>query len=151
VSNASIHALVYGVIGLILTLAGSLMINNLREFRRIAHRTQGRVVKLRTSYPRTNTVRRRGHSRSRRRPTPVYYPTLSFTTGDGRSIVAESNFASNPPAGRPGSVVPILYDPDNPARVRIDNPRGAGMLPGGILLGAGLLIVSLSVSIAISQ
>jgi hypothetical protein len=142
VSNTSIHALVFGVIGLLPAVAGGILIRNTRAFRRTALRTHGQVVRLRMQYTRSST---------KGRPGRVFYPTLSFTTQDGLPVVAESNFGSNPPAAEEGAIVPVLYDPNNPRRVRVDNLRGSGMLPGGIMLGFGLVIASFGALIAFSQ
>jgi hypothetical protein len=129
--------LILVTIGVILAVVGGAVVLNARDFRRRAHRGQGRVVRLRAT--------RTGVSGSDRRGSAVYHPILRFTTADGEQVEAESPIGSNPPPAKLGEQVSILYDSADPTQVRIDSARGGGMLLGGILIGIGLLLLVIGV------
>src|SRR3989344_2997567 len=44
----------------------------------------------------------------------TYKPVIRYTTNDGREIEFLAQFSSNPPAYKPGDMVEIIYDPENP-------------------------------------
>ena len=117
-------------LGAVFTLLGGGIMLNARRFRRRGLRVQGQVVRLR--------IRRLNRS-------TMFYPTVRFTTAYGQQVEAESWFGSNPPPGRPGEWVPVVYDPARPARMRIDRARIDGTLHGGIFLTVGVVAVALGV------
>ncbi|MEU8268354.1 DUF3592 domain-containing protein [Sphaerisporangium sp. NPDC049002] len=125
------EAFIIGAIGMTMTVLGGAVILNARDFRRRARRGRGQVVRLRA-------VRTGGSGRERRH-SAVYHPVLRFTTDDGELVEAESPVGGDPPPARPGDRVPIIYDPADPAQVRIDTALGGGTL----LVGFGLLLLVL--------
>ncbi|WP_248959307.1 DUF3592 domain-containing protein [Sphaerisporangium perillae] len=133
--------LILGIIGTVLAVLGSAVVLHTRDFRRRARRAQAQVVRLRAY--------RTGASRRERRNSAVYHPVLRFTTAEGERVEAESPVGSNPPPARAGERVRILYDPADPAQVRIDSAMGGGMLLGGVFIGAGLLVLALGVRLGL--
>ncbi|MBX6386398.1 MAG: DUF3592 domain-containing protein [Microbispora sp.] len=134
-SQSAVIALILAGVGLVFGLAGGAITMNAWKFRRRAQRTRGLVVGLR--------VRGVGED-------TAYYPTIRFTTLYGRQVEAETAYGSNPPLVRPGEEVPVLYDPDRPTRVRIDNVLGNGMFLGGAFLVFGLLLFTAGAGMALS-
>ncbi|MCW2880645.1 MAG: hypothetical protein JWQ95_4745 [Sphaerisporangium sp.] len=118
-------ALVFGGIG-----TGLLM--STRDFRRIAQRVSGHVVRLRPSRGDNGTV---------------YYPTIRFTTLNGQQVEAEPNFGSNPPVAPVGGQVPVLYDPADPARMRVDSFWGGGTGIGAVFAGVGAVLLTVSIAV----
>jgi len=51
---------------------------------------------------------------------PCYHPRFAFETPDGREMVVESSFGTNPPSFRPGQQVVVLFDPSEPKDARIN-------------------------------
>jgi len=51
---------------------------------------------------------------------PCYYPRFAFESPDGREIVVESSFGTNPPSFRPRQQVIVLFDPSEPKRAKIN-------------------------------
>lgn len=83
-----------------------------RQVRQSWPLAEGRVLELRTSYPR----------KALRDPTtqPWYMPVVEYTVHDGRSVQAESLTGGNPAPARVGDIVPVRYDPADPTRVVVD-------------------------------
>jgi hypothetical protein len=50
---------------------------------------------------------------------PTYYARFAFESPDGREIVVESSFGTNPPSFRPRQQVVVLFDPSEPKHARI--------------------------------
>ncbi|MEV0975074.1 DUF3592 domain-containing protein [Microtetraspora glauca] len=134
VSDTSIALLVLGLHGVIFTLLGAGLLINARNFRKRALRAQGQVVGLR---------------RSESSEGYVYYPILRFTTVYGQVVQAESDVGSDPPSARQGQHVAIMYDPADPARLRIDNLTDSGTLLAGIFLGVGLLLLFSGIAVGV--
>ncbi|WP_181449003.1 DUF3592 domain-containing protein [Nonomuraea aridisoli] len=110
-------------LGLIFVLVGGGTAIGSRRFRRRAHRAQGLVVGLKPSSPHDGTA---------------YYAIIRFTTRQGVHVEARTHVASNPPPARPGRQVRVLYDPDAPTLIRIDNLMGRGTLLGLICVVVGI-------------
>ncbi|WP_327045709.1 DUF3592 domain-containing protein [Microbispora sp. NBC_01189] len=127
-SNSVSIALVFFGVGAGFALPGAVLVLDARRFRRRGARARGQVVRLR--------IRRSGR-------TTVYYSTVRFTTACGRQVEAEARFGGNPPPGRPGAFVPVVYDPARPARVRLGGAAHDGTMHGGICLAIGVLAVAL--------
>ncbi|MFC4587802.1 DUF3592 domain-containing protein [Sphaerisporangium corydalis] len=121
-------ALVFGGIG-----AGLLM--SQRDFRRIARKVPGQVVRLRPSRTENGVV---------------YYPTIRFTTVNGQRVEAETGFGTNPPMARLGAEVGVLYDPERPSRFRVDSLVGGGTLVGAIFAGVGAVMLGVCVAVAVT-
>lgn len=73
----------------------------------------------------------------------MYYPVLTFTSKDGKSITKQSNSGRNTPtAYKVGDPVTIYYKAQNPEDFIIDNFLTTKLLPYGFLsIGAILFIV----------
>lgn len=139
---AVIAAAPFGAVGLLFALIGALIERSSRRFARIAERATGTIVKLsfsrRASF---GTVTSTGGS---------LYPTVRFTTADGREVTAQSHVGSNPPPGKVGDTVGVLYDPRNPERVRVDTRTGRGCCLGVafLLIGAALIAAAIVILVA---
>ncbi|MEU6410494.1 DUF3592 domain-containing protein [Microbispora sp. NPDC046933] len=120
-NSALIAPFLFGV-GAGFALLGGGIVLHARRFRRRGRRARGQVVRVRL---------RRSHR------TTTYYSTVRFTTEHGHQVEAEARFGSNPPPGRPGEWVPVVYDPARPARVRVDSAWTDGTLYGGVFLMVG--------------
>lgn len=139
---------IFAGVGLVFfVIGGGLMISG-RRWRRRAQRTRGQIVALDAIGP---VSRRRGSgirasSTMSGQGIPMY-PTVTFTTAEGREVRATSHFGSSPPPGRVGETVPVLYDSRDPPRFRIDNARGRGTCLEILLmvLGAGLILIGVIV------
>lgn len=118
---------IYGAVSLVRT----------RNFLRRAQRAEGLIVRWRTE----PLEKGRTHNPSR-------YPTLRFTTLDGRTIETEADVAvTSPPADE--EPVSVLYDPADPYRARLSTAGGRGypegllFMIGGLLLAVGPFLLSL--------
>ncbi|MFI7613880.1 DUF3592 domain-containing protein [Nonomuraea terrae] len=120
-------------LGLLFAFAGVVTAIGSRRFRSRAHRAQGLVVGLRPAGPHKGAA---------------YYAIIRFTTRQGVHVEAETFAATNPPPARPGRQVRVLYDPDIPTQVRIDNVMGRGTLLGLIcfVLGIATIVVGFVVA-----
>ncbi|MFC4534802.1 DUF3592 domain-containing protein [Sphaerisporangium dianthi] len=123
VLGLGLAALVFGGVGT------GLLVSE-REFRRIAHRVPGQVVRLRPSRGEDGTT---------------YYPTLRFMTVNGQAVEAETRFASNPPVAPVGGGVMVLYDPAGPTRVRVDSFWGGGTVIGVVFAGVGAILLAVTI------
>jgi hypothetical protein len=53
-----------------------------------------------------------------------YYPVVVFRTADGQQVRAPTKFGSFPPPAQVGERVQVIYDPADPAQVRLERLRG---------------------------
>jgi Protein of unknown function (DUF3592) len=69
------------------------------------------------------------------------YPVVRFDLPDGRTVETTARHGS-PIAGE-GDPVTVLYDPDNPANIRLAGVMGSGHLGGVVLIfmGIGFLVL----------
>ncbi|WP_405149642.1 DUF3592 domain-containing protein [Sphaerisporangium sp. NBC_01403] len=123
--------LVFGLVALIFGGIGTGMLMSQRDFRRIAQRVPGQVVRLRPSHSSEGTV---------------YYPTIRFTTVSGRPVEVETSVGSSPPVAPVGGEVAVLYDPANPARMRVDSLLGGNLL-GMVFAGTGAVFLLVSIAV----
>ena len=136
----------FALIGTIFVVAGVKGIRRTRMFERRAIRVPGQCVDLKL---------RHGISIEPGESHSTYHPILAFATIDGRQMVVESPWGGVPAPARPGQFVTVLYEPDQPARARVDGLIGRGtpfyvmgIVLGGFIGGLGWL-VSLAVGYAI--
>jgi len=86
-----------------------------------------------------------GHSTS-----PTYYPVVKFYTEQNQPVTERYRIWGNKWTYREGEDVKVIYDPQNPGKFLLDEPRSKVLSPvfiyGGvllILLSIGLLILGL--------
>lgn len=134
-------------VGLVFFLIGFGLMRSGRRWRRRAERARATIVSLDATGPvsrRTGSGIRLGGSIS---PGVALFPTVTFTTADGREVRATSHFGSSPAPGRVGETVTVLYDPRDPQRVRIDNVRGRGTCMGVLLMILGAVLAAIGVAV----
>jgi hypothetical protein len=107
----------FSCVGLALAAVGSWLFFEARRFARGAAQAPGVVVALHARKSRMRMRRWRWHHLSQY----IYFPVVRYRPGDGAEIVSESTTGSNPTPYRVGSQVTVLYDPNNPSRVRVDS------------------------------
>jgi len=80
---------------------------------------------------------------------PVARPVVRFTTPAGAQIEAEVGWGDGPAVARAGDAVTVVFDPQAPGNVRIDDPRGGAAQNGVvvILCGAGLGAVAVLLAV----
>jgi len=136
--------------GLLFVLVGVIIRRTTRGFRG-AVRTQGTIVGFDSRVPGAFRVPGAGGLRfgsSIGNTQMVYMPTVEFTTTDGTQVRATSNIGTNPRPGKVGDAVPVLYDPRNPQKVRVQSGKAmmtcmevAFMLLGGAVAALGIVIL----------
>lgn len=120
--------LLFAVLGTFFAVMGVRAMVEHRRFRRTAVQVPGVITALRAHHSGSSSDTGRS---------VTYHPVLRFTTLDGRIVETESGYGSNPPPGREGAYVPVLYDPANPADARLTGMWGGGVLLGFALVGLG--------------
>ncbi|WP_061297702.1 DUF3592 domain-containing protein [Herbidospora cretacea] len=133
--------LILEFVGLHLLAQGRGVLRASRAFLATAVRADGEVVKLEVS--------RRGVAQ-RPRPAHVYLPVLRFRTAEGRTVEARSPVGANPAPAAKGDRVRVLYNPADPADVRIDDVRGHGVTTGRWLVGIGAVILVVAFGTVVS-
>ena len=68
----------------------------------------------------------------------AYFPVVRFQLPDGRTVETETSSGTNWSRPKPGSAVEVLYDPENPADVRIAGQVG-GTLMNGFMIVFGVV------------
>lgn len=150
----------FALFGLVFFVIGAGIARAAARFRRHAERAEGRILSLRmrsSSSSRAMGMSSGGDpaisppSVSGGGSSWVYLPTVAFTTRDGREVSAEAAVGSNPPPGRAGATVGVLYDPNHPERFRVDTLLGrGGCLPivfiviGLVFVAIGALVLSIA-------
>ncbi|MEU9889905.1 DUF3592 domain-containing protein [Sphaerisporangium sp. NPDC051011] len=132
-STTALMVLIFGVIALVFGGIGLGALMSARDFRRIAQRVPGEVVRLRESRDSEGSV---------------YYPTIRFMTLNGQYVEAETHFGSNPPPARVGGRVTVLYDPARPDRIRLEGFWAGGKLIGVLFASLGLVFLVVAAAIA---
>ncbi|GGK89925.1 hypothetical protein Sme01_50330 [Sphaerisporangium melleum] len=117
----------FGLIALVFGGIGAGLLVSEREFRRIAHRVPGQVVRLRPHHDDGSTT---------------YYPTIRFVTAHGQPVEAEPRVSSNPPVAPVGGAVTVLYDPAAPTRIRLDSFWHGGSFLGVLFAGIGVTFLA---------
>ncbi|GAB1817587.1 DUF3592 domain-containing protein [Herbidospora sp. RD11066] len=133
--------LVLEFIGLHLLAQGRSVLRASRAFLAVAVAAEGEVVRL---------VASRAGVAQRPRPAHVYLPVLRFRTAEGRIVEARSPVGSNPAPAAKGDRVRVLYDPADPANVRIDDVRGHGVTTGRWLVGIGVVVLVAAFGVVVS-
>lgn len=76
----------------------------------------------------------------------IWVPVVRFTTADGRTVEAETSGGSNVKRHKPGQPIEVLYDPQQPADVRVPD-RGSGFIHGMfIAMGAAFVVIGLAIA-----
>lgn len=129
---------VFAVVGTAFVVAGVRTRRATARFERIAVRVPGQCVDLRL----------RSRQRGLGERHSAYHPILAFATLDGRQMTVESPWGGIPTPARPGQPVTVLYDPQQPARARVDGLMGRGtffsvvlILMGGVFAVIGWLVL----------
>jgi hypothetical protein len=74
----------------------------------------------------------------------VYCPVVEFSLPSGETVRFESAFGTMPASNQPGDSVPVLYDPNAPAKAEVDSSVARWLAPGCFFLfSAGSCIFSL--------
>ena len=143
-------AVIILAVGLVMLFAGVRLRAAARRFMRRAERTRGEIVSLRSSWS-SGAAGSSGIGQealaapTTTRRTRSWFPTVAFTTASGDRVTAEAPVGTNPPAGRVGDTVAMLYDPADPAQIRIDTVLGRGSLPGTIGVWLGAILVAIGI------
>ena len=122
------------IFGCVFVAIGWAFVSNASRFRRTAARADGTLVAV-------QAVTSSGTMMSGLQ----YRPTVEFRTADGAQVRATSPLATNPPPGRPGDRVRVLYDPADPQRVRLDTLLGRGGCLGWIFIVVGVVPLAIGV------
>jgi uncharacterized protein DUF3592 len=77
----------------------------------------------------------------------VYQVVLRFETADGRTVETESSEGSTrSPRAEVGESVPIVYDPDDPQRARIEGISGGEIFTWAMTGGVGAVFLLLGLT-----
>jgi hypothetical protein len=79
----------------------------------------------------------------------AYFPTVKFTTADGRHIEAERRPGSTVPPGRAGNFVTVYYDPADPRQFTLDSIARVTGWAGQAFIVMGVLVLLLAVALLI--
>ncbi len=157
-AGLTLIAVARGLFGLVFVAIGVALTRSTRRFLRVAERTRGTVVSLRLrvgssissgpSAPPPTTPPTAGDAGGSRQ-SRAYVPTVTFTTRQGEELTAESRIGSNPPAGRVGHEVGVLYDPADPSEFRIDSFLGRGKIggPAFMFIGGGIALIAVLLAV----
>ncbi len=66
----------------------------------------------------------------------VYCPVVEFTAITGEAVRFESSFGTMPASNKPGDVVKVQYDPNNPKEAEVETGISKYFVPGCLLLFA---------------
>lgn len=133
---------IFAVVGIVLLVLGAWRYQSTKSFIASASVAEGEVVEL---VRKESTQRSTGAQRGTRSVT--FAPLFRFRTADGQEIEVISNLGSNPPSHRPGDLVSVYYDAEDPYNARIDSFMDLYFLAlmfGGMgalffLIGGGML------------
>lgn len=134
-SGELVGALIVFVLAIVLIGFGVSSIRESRALVASAARVGGVVVRFAVDHSADITVRK---------------PVLRFRTVDGVEVETTSSISHNSGTLRSGMRVPVLYDPRDPRKARIDYGQrsgswsGIGLVVGGVvflLIGIGLQFV----------
>jgi hypothetical protein len=78
---------------------------------------------------------------SRSGDSAAYYPLVTFTLADGRTVRFKDRTGTNPPSYRSGDAVTVLYLPDEPQSAIIDHGLWNSLPPVLVFLSGALLCV----------
>lgn len=132
-------------VGLLLALAGALVLRSNHRFTRGAARAPGQITGVRWS-----AVGPQGDT------TPTGFPELRFTLPDGRVVETVARAGTTTQTLQAGKAVTVLYDPADPQQAQIG--AGAASMAGvallvigaiAVLLGAGLVAVGIALEDAL--
>lgn len=135
-----IVALVFVAFGTLFAAIGVGMRRGQNRFKARAAAARGTVTDLR--------ARSAGESSSG----VIWVPVVKFTTADGRTVEAETSAGTNVKRHEPGQPTEVLYDPRQPADVRVPD-WGSGLIHGifvamgGAFVLTGLAILAIAVAV----
>lgn len=104
------------------------------------HKTQGEIIKLNSKKESKYDV---GGEVS-------FYPRIAYSDDNNEVHVFESKIGSNPPIGRVGERVDLLFNPRNPADVVIDSFFFKWFGPTVVLILGFVLLAIVSISSAVT-
>lgn len=119
---------IFAIVGIVLAVNGARMLVRTRNFLGGAVRTDGEIVGWREeAYDPGRSTR------------STKYPTLRFTTHDGRTLEVEADVGVNdwPSDDAP---VTVLYDPADPEHARLGTLDGRGYLEALLFLVGGVVL-----------
>jgi len=133
---------VFAAGGALFFALGVLLARSKRRFDRTALRAAGEVVDVR--WQSRSGLAASGAQR-------IGYPVLRFTLPDGDTVETVARTTTSADVLQRGRAVPVLYDPADPRKARIDSgPAAAGptlmsagfMVIGGVFVVLGLALVA---------
>ncbi|HEY7483835.1 MAG TPA: DUF3592 domain-containing protein [Streptosporangiaceae bacterium] len=133
-----IFGTIFGGVGVLLLGIAIVLAAMTASFLARADRTDGTVTAL------TDKVSTSQDSSGYRRTRTSWYPTVEFTTPDGRRFSFRGSVGSNPPAYDVGERVLVAYDPGDPSDARIATFWSAYLIPL-IFGGIGVVFASIGV------
>jgi hypothetical protein len=77
------------------------------------------------------------------------HPVLRFRTVEGREVETTSSISHNSGNLRSGMQVPVLYDPSDPRKARIDYGRRSGSWPGLAFVALGVVFLAIGIALAV--
>ena len=130
------------VFGLAFLAVGGVLYRAKAQLRNYGGRTTGTIVALRARG-------RLSEAASAVHTWAADVATIRFRTRTGDEIVVNSELSGDEAPARPGDRVRILYDPEDPHRMRIDTSLGRGVLTAFWLLAVGTVIEVIAVVTAV--
>jgi hypothetical protein len=131
-----LFVLLLGGLGVLALFGGVRTLRQARAFKSRARRVPGILA---------------GIHADRHNDQPTTYPVLRFRTLDGVDVETVSNVNEGPfyLTRMRGSLVPVLYDPQDPRKACIDSHSGRGQVRSGIgIIALGTLFLLVSIGYA---
>lgn len=132
-------ALIFGVVGILPLGLGAYVYTDISSFEAIAIPSEGEVTEI---FLATSKARAGGSDLN------SYAPKVAFTTKDGTLVEYRASASSSDPGYKVGDTVPILYDPNEPERAKINSFFHMWLFPT-ILLSVGSLFTALALLIVV--
>jgi len=152
VSFSSQFGAIVGGIGLVFLVVGI----GLVALSRIAQRRRAAFASRATAVPAEvldNVWHAMGGGGANMSVPLLAFPLLRYRLPDGTVIEQESFEGTSPPRARKGSVVTVLYDPDDPRRVRVARASVLFRLVivfGAVLAGIGALMAAGAIALLVA-
>jgi hypothetical protein len=123
---------VFAAVGPFLVYRGIVSLRADSRFQRTAQRAVGVVTQVRVDHT---------------GDTSYDYPVVRFNLSDGRTVEAAATQGAAPGRGSEGDQLNLLYDPENPADIRIAGFMGSGHMGGIAMIFIGVMFVLMGVGI----
>lgn len=122
-------------VGVVVIAVAIWSIRNTRRLSAVGYRAFARVV------DRERSERETRQSDGSMVSETFFYPIVEFDTPDGGHYRIPVYQGATHANSETGITVPIIYDPDNPKNIRIDNPQGrnTGLMYLGVAVGIGVI------------